>query len=100
MSREPVDIGLPDLSESDIEGLAEECEAEITRYILHRVPKKSIGEMFVNCTIELGSELELDVQLDLVQSYDTGLELDNLLHEATVHATHWLEIRLRELKND
>lgn len=100
MSREPVDIGLPDLNEDDIEGLAEECEAEISMYILREVPKKSIEEMSVNCTIELGSELELDVQLDLVQGYDTGLDLDKLLQDATAHAADWLEKRLRELKAD
>lgn len=100
MSREPVDIGLPDLDEEDIERLAEECEAEISAYILREVPKKSIEEMSVNCTIELGSELDLDVQLDLVQGYDTGLDLDKLLHDATVHGAEWLEKRLRELKTD
>ncbi|MFX0044428.1 MAG: DUF3194 domain-containing protein [Candidatus Hermodarchaeota archaeon] len=100
MSREPVDIGLPDLNEEDIEGLAEECEAEISMYILRRVPKKSIEEMSVNCIIELGSELDLDLQLDLVQGYDTGLDLDKLLHNATVYAADWLEKRLRELKTD
>ena len=100
MSREPVDIGLPNLNEEDIEGLAEECEAEISTYILRRVPKKSIEEMSVNCTIELGSELELDVQMDLVQGYDTGLDLDKLLQDATVHGADWLEKRLRELKTD
>ncbi len=100
MSREPVDIGLPDLNEADIEGLAEECEAEISAYILKQVPRKSIEELSVSCTIELGSELELDVQLDLVQGYDTGLDLDKLLHDATMHGVDWLEKRLRELKTD
>ncbi len=98
MSHEPVEIGLPDLSEDDIESLAEQCQAEITKFILNKVPKKSIEEMFVSCAIELGNELQLDVHLDLVQSYDTGLELDGLLKEATDHGTDWLERRLRELK--
>ncbi|MFW9799100.1 MAG: DUF3194 domain-containing protein [Candidatus Thorarchaeota archaeon] len=98
MSHEPVEIGLPDLSEDDIESLTEECQDEITNFILLKVPKKSIEEMFVSCVIELGAELQLDVQLDLVQSYDTGLELDGLLKEAAEHGTDWLEKRLRELK--
>ena len=100
MSREPVDIGLPDLNEEDIEGLAEECEAEISTYVLRVVPRKSIEELSINCTIELGNQLELDVQMDLVQGYDTGLNLDKLLQDASAYAAEWLEKRLRELKTD
>lgn len=94
-------IGLPNLNDSDIEKLAEECESEISRFVLGKVPKKSISDMSVVCMIELSpdrSQLDMDIQVDISQSYDTGHSLENLVDEATEQASLWLERRLMEMK--
>lgn len=98
MSPTPTEIGLPSLSDQQIEALAEECEDEITNYILGKIPKKSIAEISVSCVLELDEELNIDVQLDLEQNYDTGHHLDEILDAATKYGTDWLEKRLKELK--
>ncbi|MHA1770850.1 MAG: DUF3194 domain-containing protein [Candidatus Thorarchaeota archaeon] len=93
-----IDIGLPPLSAEDIESLAEECELEVTRYILQLVPEKSISELSVVCTLDLGTTLTFDIELDVAQKYDTGCSLDEILEQAAVHAQEWLETRLQEMK--
>lgn len=96
-----VSIGLPSLTDSDVEKLAEECESEISRFLLGKVPRKSISDMSVVCTMELssdGSQLDMDIQIDISQSYDTGHSLDRLVDEATKQASAWLEKRLMEMK--
>lgn len=98
MCPEADEIGLPDLSEEDVEKLAEECEARITEFILTKVPKKSVTELYVICSLQLGDQLDLDVQLDISQDYDGGIPLEELLDEATTHGVKWLESRLQELK--
>jgi len=100
MSPTPTEIGLPCLNDQQIENLAEECEDEITNFILGKVPKKSIAEISVSCILELDEELSVDVQLDLEQSYDTGHQLDEILDAATKFGTEWLEKRLKEMKTD
>lgn len=100
MSPAPTEIGLPSFNDQQIESLAEECEDEITNFILSKVPKKSIAEISVSCVLELDEELSVDVQLDLEQSYDTGHQLDEILDAAAKYGTEWLEKRLKELKTD
>ncbi|TFG07629.1 DUF3194 domain-containing protein [Candidatus Thorarchaeota archaeon] len=92
------EIGLPDLSEEQIEILAEACEARVTDYILDKIPKKSIEELSVSCTLQLGEQLDVDIDIDLSQKYEVGSDLDDLLSEAAEYGTAWLENRLRELK--
>jgi len=91
-------IGLPELSESDLEQLTEECEAAITQHIFDRIPKKSISEFTVTCLLDLDETLEFEVQLELAQEYDTGHSLDDILEEANRFGTDWLENRLAEMK--
>ncbi|RDE11839.1 MAG: hypothetical protein C4K49_11175 [Candidatus Thorarchaeota archaeon] len=94
-------IGLPELTESDIEQLAEECEEEISRFVLKSVPRKSISELSVICVLDVssdGSQLDVDVQLSLEQEYETGHSLETLAEEATKHAVNWLEKKLTEMK--
>ena len=92
-------IGLPDLSEEVIEYLAEECEAQVSRFILKKIPEKSIDTLFVSCTLELvDSQLDLDIQLEINQLFDTGHSLDDLLQEATDFGIEWLENQLTEMK--
>ena len=92
-------IGLPDLSEEAIEKLAEECEAEVSKFILKKIPEKSIDTMFVSCSLELvDKQLDLDVQLEIRQLFDTGHSLDDLLQEATDFGVEWFENQLTEMK--
>jgi GGDEF domain-containing protein len=91
-------IGLPEISEEVIEQLAERCEEQVSKFILKEIPEKSIDTMFVSCTLELvDSQLDLDVQLEISQLYDTGHSLDDLLQEATDFGVEWLETQLTEM---
>ncbi len=92
-------IGLPDISEEVMEQLAEECEAQVSKFILKKIPEKSIDTLFVSCTLELmDGQLDLDVQLEISQVFDTGQSLDDLLQEATDFGVEWLENQLTEMK--
>lgn len=92
-------IGLPELSGEVIEQLAEECEAQVSQFILKKIPEKSIDTMFVSCTLELVDiQLDLDIQLEISQLFDTGHSLDDLLQEATNFGIEWLENQLTEMK--
>ncbi len=83
-----------------MEQLAEECEAQVSKYILKKIPEKSIDTLFVSCTLELmDGQLDLDVQLEISQVFDTGHSLDDLLQEATDFGVEWLEKQLTEMKN-
>ena len=91
--------GLPDLSEEAIEKLAEACEAEVSKFILKRIPEKSIDTMFVSCSLEfVDKQLDLEVQLEISQLFDTGYSLDDLLQEATDFGVAWFENQLTEMK--
>lgn len=93
-------IGLPELSEEVMEQLTEDCEAQISGYIVKKIPDKSIESMFVSCTLELeNGQLDLDVQIELSQVFDTGHSLDDILQEATDFGVEWLEKQLAEMKD-
>jgi hypothetical protein len=95
----PLSIGLPELSEEVIEQLAEECESQVSRFILKEIPEKSVETLFVSCTLELvDSQLDLDIQIEMSQQFDTGHSLDDLLQDATDFGVDWLENRLTEMK--
>ena len=49
---------------------------------------------------ELNSELDLDFQITLIQQYDTGHSLDDVINRAMDHGALWLEKRLVEMKKD
>ncbi|MFW9974072.1 MAG: DUF3194 domain-containing protein [Candidatus Thorarchaeota archaeon] len=92
-------IGLPEMSEEVIMQLAEDCETQISAFILKKIPEKSIDTLFVSCTLELvENQLDLDVQIEMSQLFDTGYSLDDLLQEATNFGVEWLENRLLEMK--
>ena len=92
-------IGLPELSEEVLEHLAEECEAQVSKFLLKKIPEKSIDTLFVSCTLELvDNQLDLDVQLEINQLFETGHSLDDLLNEATEFGVEWLEKQLTEMK--
>jgi 16S rRNA U1498 N3-methylase RsmE len=92
-------IGLPEISEEVIEKLTEDCEAQISGFIVKRIPEKSIESMFVSCTLEFeNGQLDLDVQIELSQVFDTGHSLDDILQEATDFGVEWLEKQLTEMK--
>lgn len=93
-------IGLPELTEEDIASLAELCEKQITGYIFEELGSKSIEEMTVTCILELEDGLQLDVQIDIAQKFETGHDLDTLLDEATQNGVKWLEKQLMEMKDD
>lgn len=95
-----IDIGLPDISEETIERLAEECELQITRYLLEQVPEKSIEDLFLSCTLSLlDGQLDVDISIEIGQAFDTGQSLDDLIQEAIDWGAEWLEKQLMELKN-
>lgn len=99
MMNPTISIGLPELSEEVIEHLTEECEEQISRLILKKIPEKSIDVLFVSCTLDLmDNQLDLDVQLEIRQLFDTGHSLDDLLQEATDFGVEWLENQLAEMK--
>lgn len=91
-------IGIPHLSEEEVELLAENCEDEISKFLFQMIPPKSIEELIVSCTLELKEELELDVQIDLVQKYDTGQSLNELIQQAIEHGVQWFDQKLLEMK--
>ena len=93
-------IGLPEISEEVIEQLTEDCEAQISNFIIKKIPAKTIENMFVSCILELeNGQLDLDVQIELSQVFDTGHSLDDLLQEATNFGVEWLENQLTEMKD-
>ena len=95
-----IDIGLPDISEETIERLAEECESQITSYLLERVPEKSIEDLFISCTLNLlDGQLDVDIDVEIGQGFDTGQSLDDLIQKAIEWGVEWLEKQLMELKD-
>jgi hypothetical protein len=46
----------------------------------------------------MDNQLDLDVQLEIRQLFDTGHSLDDLLQEATDFGVEWLENQLAEMK--
>lgn len=96
----PVDVGLPSLDSSEIEILAEKCEEEITAFIFQRIPQKSIEEMTVSCALEMNEQLNLEIEIEINQKYDTGHELENIIEKAADYGSDWLEGRLREMKTN
>lgn len=94
-----IDIGLPDISEDIIEQLAEECEVQVTEFIKSKVPEKSVGTLFVTCSLNLlDGQLDVNIDIDISQAFDTGKDLDDLLQEAIDCGVEWLEKKLMEMK--
>lgn len=95
-----IDIGLPDISEDVIEQLAEDCESQVTDFIKNHVPAKSIETLFITCSLSLSDgQLDVDIDIDISQKFDTGHDLDNLLHDAIDCGEKWLEDKLKEMKS-
>ncbi len=95
---DPVELGLPELTDGQIEQLTEECQDEVTRYVLSIIPQKSLSELSVVCTVEFDTQLNLQVEINVAQEYDTGHSMDDVTNKAAEHGAEWLEKRLRELK--
>jgi hypothetical protein len=94
-----IDIGLPDISEDIIEQLAEECEVQVTDFIKRKIPEKSVDTLFVTCSLNLlDGQLDVNLDIDISQAYDTGHDLDDLLQEAIDCGVEWLEKKLMEMK--
>jgi len=94
-----LDIGLPDISEDIIEQLAEECEGHVTDFIKSQVPEKSIEALFISCSLSLqDGQLDVNLDIDISQAFDTGHDLDDLLQEAIDCGVEWLEKKLMEMK--
>ena len=95
-----IDIGLPDISETTIEHLAEECEAQVIDFIRGKVSEKSIETLLVSCSLNLvNDQLDIEIDIDISQRYDTGHNLDDILREANDCGVVWLEKQLMEMKN-
>jgi len=94
-----IDIGLPDISEDTIEQLAEECEIQVMEFIKSQVPEKSLDSLFITCSLNLlDGQLDVNIDIDISQAFDTGHNLDDLLQEAMDSGVEWLEKKLMEMK--
>ncbi len=94
-----IDIGLPDISEDIIEQLAEECEVQVSDFIKNKVPEKSLDVLFITCSLNLlDGQLDVNLDIDISQAFDTGHDLDTLLQEAVDCGVEWLEKKLMEMK--
>ena len=94
-----IDIGLPDISEDIIEQLAEECEVQVSDFIKNKVPEKSLDILFITCSLNLtDGQLDVNLDIDISQAFDTGHDLDDLLQEAVDCGVEWLEKKLMEMK--
>jgi len=94
-----IDIGLPDISEDIIEQLAEECEVQVSDFIKNKVPEKSLDVLFITCSLNLlEGQLDVNLDIDISQAFDTGHDLDDLLQEAVDCGVEWLEKKLMEMK--
>jgi hypothetical protein len=94
-----IDIGLPDISEDTIEQLAEECEVQVMDFIKSQVPEKSLDILFITCSLDLmNGQLDVNIDIDISQVFDTGHDLDELLQEAVDCGAEWLEKKLMEMK--
>ncbi len=94
-----IDIGLPDISEDIIEQLAEECEVKVSDFIKNKVPEKSLDVLFITCSLNLlDGQLDVNLDIDISQAFDTGHDLDTLLQEAVDCGVEWLEKKLMEMK--
>ena len=94
-----IDIGLPDISEDIIEQLAEECEVQVMEFIKSQVPEKSLDSLFITCSLNLlDGQLDVNIDIDISQAFDTGHDLDDLLQEAMDSGAEWLEKKLMEMK--
>jgi len=95
-----IDIGLPDISEEAIEQLAEDCEAHVVEFIQSQISEKSIESLFISCSLDLvNGQLDVEIDIDISQSYDTGHNLDYIIQQASDYGVDWLEKRLMEMKN-
>lgn len=93
-----IDIGLPDISEDIIEQLAEECEVQVSDFINNKVPEKSLDVLFITCSLSLqDGQLDVNLDIDISQAFDTGHNLDELLQEAVDCGVEWLEKKLMEM---
>ena len=94
-----IDIGLPDISEDTIEQLAEECEVQVMDFIKSQVPEKSLDILIITCSLDLmNGQLDVNIDIDISQVFDTGHDLDELLQEAVDCGAEWLEKKLMEMK--
>jgi len=94
-----IDIGLPDISEDIIEELAEECEVQVSDFIKNKVPEKSLDILFITCSLNLlDGQLDVNLDINISQAFDTGHDLDDLLMEAVDCGVEWLETKLMEMK--
>jgi cell division protein ZapA (FtsZ GTPase activity inhibitor) len=94
-----IDIGLPDISEDTIEQLAEECEVQVMDFIKSQVPEKSLDTLFITCALNLqDGQLDINIDIDISQVFDTGHDLNDLLQEAVNCGAEWLEKKLMEMK--
>ena len=94
-----IDIGLPDIPEETIEQLAEECERQVTGFLLKRVPGKSIEDLFVSCALSLlDGQLDVDIEIEIGQGFDTGTSLEDMVQEAIDWGAEWIEKQLMGLK--
>ena len=95
-----IDIGLPDISEEVIGQLAEDCEDHVLEFIRSKISEKSMETLLISCSLNLiDSQLDVEIDIDISQNYDTGHDLDDILKEASDYGVNWLETQLMEMKN-
>lgn len=94
-----IDIGLPDISGDVMEYLAEECETQVINFIRREISEKSIESLIVSCSLNLiDGQLDIEIEIDISQRYDTSSDLDDILQEASDCGVDWLKKQLMEMK--
>lgn len=55
--------------------------------------------MLVSCALAFeDGQLDVDIQIEIAQSYDTGLPLEDVVEEAGEIGAEWLEEQLMEMR--
>ena len=93
------ELGLPELTAEQIEALCLTAENAARKFILARVPQKTVEKLNVSAEANGTKPVNLTVEIDLVLSPRTrNVDLDKLAAEAVKEALKVSENYLRKLK--
>ncbi len=94
-----VELGIPELTTEQIEGLCQTAENAARKYILSQVPSKLVERLDISVEAEGAKPVNLAVEIDLVLSLKAkNVNADALVKEAVDQAHKVSENYLRNLK--
>lgn len=94
-----VDLGFPELSTEQKETLCAAAESAARKYVLSKVSSKLVDRLDICVETEGFEPLKVTVEVDLSLTIDTeGVNVDELVKEATSEAHKAVENYLRKLK--